>query len=316
MPYMDIVWRSFRISWNHKYLWLIALFAGEGGAGFNAGSSGGGGQRSGEAPGNLDASAIQDQVTTWITNHLGLLVVLAILWLVVVVAFFILSAVCHGATVRAAAEHDAERPWGLGWAWRAGVGTLWAVVRFRLLIVALALPLVLIFIGFGIAVVVAAVNHDAGAIIPLALSGLLLLAIALPYSIYVSFLDRLGSRALILEQIGARASVARAHRLLFKRFGRTLVVWLLSIAVSIVLGLLTACLLGIIFVPLLLIGGLLAANNSSAVLPLVVLGIVVLLPVSLVVSGFLAAQISTYWTLAFRRLDLDPLPPPAAAATV
>jgi hypothetical protein len=313
---MDIVWRSFRISWNHKYLWLIALFAGEGGGGFNAGSGGGGGQRSsGQAPGNLDVAAVRDQVTTWITDHLGLLLVLAILWLVVVVAFFMLSAVCHGATVRAAAEHDAERPWGLGWAWRAGVSTLWAVVRFRLLIVALALPLVLLFIGFGIAVVVAAVNQDAGAILPLVLSGLLLLAIALPYAIYVSFLDRLGSRALILEQIGARASVARAHRLLFKRFGRTLVVWLLSIAVSIVLGLLAACLLGIIFVPLLLIGGLLAANNSSAVLPLVVLGAFVLLPVSLVVGGFLAAQISTYWTLAFRRLDLDPLPPSLPAVT-
>jgi hypothetical protein len=312
---MDIVWRSFRISWNHKYLWLIALFSGEGGGGFNFGSSGGGGGgRGGQGTGNVDVAVIRDQVTTWIGDHIGLIVLLAILWLVLVVAFFILAAVCEGATVRAAAEHDAERPWGLGWAWREGVSTMWAVARFRLLIIALGLPLVLLLIGFGVAAVIAAVNQSAGAIVPLVLSGLLLLVIAFPYAIYLSFLDRLGSRALILEQIGARASVARAHRLLIKRFGRILVVWLLSIAVSIVLAILTACVLGIVLVPLLLIGGVLAATNSSALLPVVVLGVLLLVPVSLVVGGFLAAQTSTYWTLAFRRLDLDPLPAPAPAA--
>jgi len=31
----------------------------------------------------------------------------------------------------------------------------------------------------------------------------------------------------------------------------------------------------------------------------------ILLPVLLVISAFLAAQSSTYWTLAFRRLELD-----------
>jgi hypothetical protein len=317
MPYMDVVWRSFRISWKHKYLWLIALFSGEGGGGFGSGGSGGGGGGRGNGQGytTADIAAIRDQVTSWIADHVGLIVLLAIIWLAVVVAFFILAAVCEGATVRAAAEHDAERPWSLGWAWRAGVNTMWAIVRFRLLIIALGLPLALLFIGFALGVVIAAFTQNGSAIIPLILSGLLLVLIAFPYAIYLSLLDRLGSRALVLEQIAARASIARAHRLLMKRFGRTLVVWLLSIAVSIVLGILTACLLGIFFVPLLIIGGVLVANNSSALLPLAVVGVLLLLPVSLVVGGFVAAQSSTYWTLAFRRLDVDPLPPPVAAIT-
>jgi hypothetical protein len=36
-----------------------------------------------------------------------------------------------------------------------------------------------------------------------------------------------------------------------------------------------------------------------------VVAVIVFLPISLVIGGFLAAQSSTYWTLAFRRLEID-----------
>src|SRR5207237_1126909 len=77
-------------------------------------------------------------------------------------AFFILAAVCEGATVRAAAEHDAERPFGLGWAWRSGVTTMWVIVRFRLLLLALALPVVLILAGLIFATAVSFINQNRG----------------------------------------------------------------------------------------------------------------------------------------------------------
>jgi hypothetical protein len=194
-------------------------------------------------------------------------------------------------------------------AWRAGVHTMWPIVRFRLLILLLGLPIAVLAIGLVAATVVAFVRENNGLGFGLVVVGVLLVLPVIAYAIYLYFLDRLGARALVLEQLGARDSIVRAHRLLFKRLGRTLLVWLLSIAVGIVVGILTACALAIVFVPLALIGALLAANNSSAIIPLVVLGVVVVLPISLVVGGFLSAQSSTYWTLAFRRLDLDPVPP-------
>jgi hypothetical protein len=311
MQYMDVVWRSFRISWRHKYLWLIALFSGEGGGSFNFGSGGGGGGGGGggsQSTGNIDTAAIQDQITRFLTDYAGLIIALVIAWLVLVVVFFILSAICEGATIRASAEHDAERPWGLGMSWRAGLHTVWAIVRFRLLLVALGLPLVLLVIGLAVGIVIAILNQNGGAAVPLILVGILLIVAGIPYAIYLYFLDRLGSRALILEQLGAVASIARGHRLLIKRLGRTLIVWLLSIATSFVLGILTACVLAVVFVPLLIIGGVAAANNSGPTVALILIGAALLIPLSLVVGGFLSAQSATYWTLAFRRLDLDPVP--------
>jgi hypothetical protein len=315
MQYMDVVWRSFRISWRHKYLWLIALFAGEGGGSFNFGSGGGGGNT--QAPRNIDTTAVQDQITRFLSDYAGLIAVLVVAWLVLVVLFFILAAICEGATIRAAAEHDADRPWGLGLSWRAGLNTLWAVVRFRLLLIALGLPLLLLFIALVAGTIIAIVNQSGVAVVPLVIGGLLLVLAGIPYAIYLFFLDRLGSRALVLEQLGATASIARGHRLLIRRLGRTLIVWLLSIAVGIVVGIVAACVLAIVFVPLLLVAGAATANGSGPPVALIVIGAVLLLPLSLVVGGFLSAQSATYWTLAFRRLDLDPqplAPPPPPVA--
>jgi len=307
MPYWENVTRSFRIAWDHKYLWLIALFSGEaGGANFNYSQSTPtrGGTTSTQQISDAQASAL-----TWLADHSSLVILLIVIWLVLVVAFFILAAVCQGATVRASAEHDAERPFSLAWAWRAGVNTMWVIVRFRLLILLLNLPVVAIVIGLAVAIFAAVTgNSTAGAFI--ALLGLLLL-IAIPYVIYLTLLDRLGSRAIVLEQLMARAGLARGHRLLFKRLGRTLLVWLLSVGVALVVGLVLACFLGLIFVPLIFVGVAIGSSNSAAVLPLVILGGLVLIAISLVIQGFLGAQGSTYWTLAFRRLDLDYAPAPA-----
>ena len=39
MQYGEIVTRALAIAWRHKYLWLLALFAGEGAAGVSFSSS-------------------------------------------------------------------------------------------------------------------------------------------------------------------------------------------------------------------------------------------------------------------------------------
>lgn len=308
MQYWDIVTRSFRISWNFKYLWLIAFFSGEGGGGFNFSYS----QRT-TTQTNPDLPALQQQVTTWINEHIGLIVTVALIWLVLAVVLFILGAICEGATIRAAAEHDAERQFRLAWAWRSGVSTMWAIVRFRLLLIALVLPALLIVGGLILGAVVAFAGQNRGAGTALFGLGFLLALASIPYLLYVYFLDRLGSRALVLEQLMARASIARAHRLLFKRLGRTLLVWLLQIAVGIVLAIILICFTAITVAPFAVIAGLIYTSGSPAFWVVLAIGLLILIPLYLLVSGFLAAQNVTYWTLAFRRLDLDPVPPPAVA---
>jgi hypothetical protein len=239
-----------------------------------------------------------------------LLVAGSVLFVLLVIAFFVLAAVCEGALVRASAEHDAERPFGLGVAWRCGVATMGTIIRFRLLLIALGLPVVIVFVALIAGLLVAIFNSNVGAAVAVGLVTLLLVLPAIPYGIYLSFLNRLGARAAVLEQVGAKASIVRAHRLLRKRLGRVLLVWLLSIATAFALGVCMAIPLAILVVPAFLLGfGAYASGSpllwlASAAVSLIIFA------VALVVGGFVAAQTSTYWTLAFRRLEIDQAPVP------
>lgn len=309
MPYWDVVTRSFSIAWRHRYLWLLALFSGEAGAGlsFNYSTS------SNRPPAIGD---MQRNVTTWLSDHLALVIVLVVLWLVLLVALFLLAAVCEGAVVRGAAEHDADRPFGLRQAWTTGVHLMWVIVRFRLLLIALYLPVVVLIALWVLGLIFALAAQNGGAVAAVILGGLLLLLVWIVFAIYLFFLDRFGSRTIVLEERMALAAIARAHRLLFKRFGRSLLVGLLAIGVAFVLGIVLACFSLILAVP---IGvGLVATSTSGspAFWPVLVLAVIILVPLYLLVAGFLGAQSSSYWTLAFRRLDVDYPPAYATYAPV
>jgi hypothetical protein len=312
VAYWEIVTRSFRIAWRFKYLWLLALFAGEGGGGFNFNFNYSLGQPPGSRNPFPNPSTVQRQASDWLGQHIALVAAVAILFLVVAIAFFVLAAVCEGAVVRAAAEHDADRPFSLGPAWRCGVSTMGSIIRLRLLLIALYLPAFILLVAILVGFVLALVNQSAGAAVALGALELLLFLVAIPYAIYLSFLDRLGTRAVVLELLKARAALARAHRLLVKRLGRVLLVWLLSIAVGLALAVCTGLVLAVLSVPA-VIGGIAAyASGSSAFWLVVAVAVLILVPVALIISGFIAAQASTYWTLAFRRLEIDQAPWPGS----
>ncbi len=307
MQYWDIVTRSFTIAWRHKYLWLLAVFAGEsgGGASFNYSSPFQSGGKSGNPP---DFANAPQQVATWLSQNIGLLVAIGLLLLILAIAFFILAAVCEGALVRGSAEHDADRPFGLRMAWRTGVSTMGVIIRFRLLLIALALPIAIVVAAIVGVITFAILSHSYGLATVIGLIGLLIFLAAFVYVLYLSFLDRLGTRAAVLEQVGARAALVRGHRLLRQRLGRVLLVWLLSIAVGIAVGICSAIVLAIVVIPIVVAGFATYAGGSSLFWVVVIVGTVIFLPVALVVGGFITAQSSTYWTLAFRRLEIDQAP--------
>jgi hypothetical protein len=109
----------------------------------------------------------------------------------------------------------------------------------------------------------------------------------------------------VLEQIGAAAALGRGYTLLRRRLGRVLLVWLLSVAVGIALGICVAIVGAILVLPAGVIAFGAYASGSSTWWLVIVLAALILLPIFLVISAFLAAQTSTYWTLAFRRLEID-----------
>jgi hypothetical protein len=315
MRYGELITRAFSIAWRFKYLWLLGILGGAdvSGGGLSVNFSG-----LGNAGGNpTGAGAAVQAVTRFLQDNLGLIVALGILALVLAVAWFLLSCVTTGALVRASAEHDAERPFELAAAWRAGVGTFWSILGLRLLGLLLGLAVVLL-IGALVALgFMSAVAGQQGGLVAVIVLGILLAPVLIVLAILAGLVLILATRAVVLEERGALAAVGRGVQLTRTRLGRVLLVWLIQLALG--FGAALGVTIALIPVILVTVGVVVSAAVAGGPLAAVATGIpagLVLLIAGVVLTGVAGSYLSTYWTLAFRRLELDapqPAPWPPAA---
>ena len=84
-----------------------------------------------------------------------------------------------------------------------------------------------------------------------------------------------------------------------------LVVWLLSIATGFVVGICVGVVVAALSLPAIVAGVAAYSSGAGALLLVIIVSVPILLAVGLVLGGFAGTQSSTYWTMAFRRLELD-----------
>ena len=314
MQYGELITRSFSIVWRHKYLWLLAILGGAdaGGNGFpgNFGNPFNGfnrGATGGTARGGFNSA----DVSRFLQDNAGLIVFGALLLLLIAIAWFLLSCVTTGALVRASAEHDAERPFGLGLAWRTGLGTFWSILGLRLFGVLWTVLSLALIVGLIVLGVVTYLSGQSGALALVIAVGILLFLALVVAWIAVGIAFILATRAVVLEQRGAVAALGRGFQLLRARLGRVLLVWLLELGLALAAGIVLAIVLIplSIFVALIVVAAGAAGGAGAAAVLAIPFGLL-LLAALLVVGGVLGGYFSTYWTLAFRRMELD-VPRPA-----
>jgi hypothetical protein len=241
--------------------------------------------------------------------------------LAIIAAFFLLSAIADGALVRASYEHDQERPFSLSQAWSAGLATFWPVLKVKLLSVMVAIVSIVVIGSIAALAALTAVEGAIPITVMLAIVGVLLVLAAIPFSIIFSVLILFMVREVVLRgQSNTTAALGQVVELMRRRPGRVTLLWLLSLLLGLATGL---AMLGITIASLLVFGGLAGvAYLAGGLTAAIVVGIALAIPwlgILLVASGAVMAFISTYWTLGYTQLDLEPqpqyaiLPPPAAA---
>lgn len=307
MNYGEVLRRALTITWRNPYLWLLALLAGEGGA-FNIWNSQRGGPRQGAHAG-AGQRPDMSQVGAWMSAHSGLLVSAAIVLLATCIVLFLVSVIAQGAVVRAVAEHDDERPYGLGAGWGAGLKTFWPLLRLKLLALAAFAVMFLVLGSLALAGFAGVSGGNLGlgfAAAGVAVAGAI---IAVPGWIILRVLLVLASRAIVLDGLGVRPALRSAYELMRRRLGRVALVWILvgvagvvggfgvglgSLAVGLPLALVTA-------------GTYFAAGLTPAIAAGAILAAVWLIA-TLTLAGAVAAYQSTVWTLSYRRFDSEPQP--------
>lgn len=319
MQYGQILSRALSISWRHKYLWLLALFAGEGAASISSSWAGGSGTSRGTA--NSMAAPDWAQVTAWITAHATLLWAIAIVMVALCVFFFLLSVVANGALVKGSAEHDADRPFTLGLAWKAGLASFWPILQLKLFALLVVLTSLVVIGGLVAIAVIAGTGGVTAVSVGAAVAAALLVLVAIPFWVAFGVALLFAVRAVVLDGMGASMALGRGFRLIGQRLGRVALLWVLMLAVSLVAAM--AAGIGIALLTILVAVIVAGAAFAGGFVGAVIFGVPFALgwlAVVLAVGGAVNAFVSTYWTLAYTRLELEfqparwaPISPPSPA---
>jgi hypothetical protein len=314
MNYGELIGDAFRITLRNRFLWFFGFFAG--GTGFNY---------SGNVPsqiGNFNSNDFQSSSTSLSAMQLGqgigsaaLIVGIVIVVLILVLFFIIMSIISQGALADSVAAIDRGEGRRFGSAFRTGVGNFWRVLGYIIVFFLIGIGLLLV-IGIPVALLIGgtfAATESVGARVTVAvvvglLAVLLLIVIFVPLTIIAQY----ALREVVVRRERVLGSVGSGYGLFRRNIGRSLLLWLIHLGLSIGIG--------IAFILVLLIIGLVLAIPAIALavagytvgawIAVVPAGLVVFLLI-LVATGAIGTFSHAYWTLAYLRLTAPPTQQPA-----
>ncbi len=314
MDFGEVLTKAWKITWKFKILWIFGILAscGTGNrANFNFNSGSGTNTPLGESP--TLPPGLEDNLfkfAQFFTNPAVIAAFISVFCILVLATIFF-SIMGQIGLIKGSADADAgtERL-GFGELWKSGLQYFWRFLGLSLLIGSpvLLIYLALVAAGIGAFLVAASGSEDNPfsamapallAIIPV----ICVLACAIfLLAILLSFLSPQAERAIIIENEGVISGLRRGWNVLTKNIGPILIVWLITVVIGIVAGVVIALPILMIVFPA-VIATVLGGNNVSYT-PLIIAGlcIVAYLPVSLVLNGILQTYVQSVWTLTYLRL--------------
>ncbi|MGB3683989.1 MAG: hypothetical protein WA990_16045 [Rubrobacteraceae bacterium] len=252
-------------------------------------------------------SGLPASIERWISDNLILFLVLAgaalVLLLLVALVF---STISRGALVEAVIALHGEEDRDFSSAWRTGLAYFWRVLGLALLLFSISLG-ILIAVGApaGLLAWAGLVAADSVGlrILFVVLVGLLafVLLVLLFVPLYVVW--QLALRELVAGGEGVTGSLRGGYRLFRRNLGRSLLTWLLQVALAIAVGTVVAV-VGTVYGLLLygMVAAIAALEVNIATAATTVVAVVLFFSVAVAVSGILGTFFSGYWTLAYLRL--------------
>jgi len=314
MNYGDLIKDASWLTLRNRYLWFFGFFAGGAGGGgsFNIPSGGSGGfddEDFGEPGGGGFGNQMSAQgfdPGQLMFDNLALILGIIALVVLVVLFFVVMTLISHGALAESVAAIDRNESRHFSSSFRAGLSNFWRVLGYYLLFILITLGLLLL-IGIPIALLVVGVfagTESLGARIATAiLAGLAVIVLLIVVFIPLSIIGQFALREVVVGRTGVFSSIGGGYRLFRRNLGRSLLVWLIQVALSIGAGivlLIVLLILGfILFLPTIILA---VAGYTTAAIVAGIVAAMILLPLLIVASGALGTFNHSYWTLAYLRL--------------
>ena len=299
MNYGSLISEAFWLTWRHRFLWFFGFFVG--GASFDFNYPAGSGDRGGSPPAWLN------DLAQWISDNLALFLAVAITLVTVMVLILIaLSVLSQGALAESVAALHRGEPRRFRSTWRAGLAHFWGGLGLKVLFFVVSLGLILAVAapaGLAILAVRAATESLGPLILVIVLVGLLAIALLLPAFVLLYVIQQLALRELVVGEERLARSIGSGYELFRRNPGRSLLVWVIQVALALGIG--TISFIVFLILGLVLFGPVVALFVAKRTTVAVVVGVVaalLFLVPSLVISGAVGTFKSTYWTLAYLRL--------------
>ena len=309
MNYGDLIRDAFRITLSNRYLWFFGFFAGGTGSNFvpNVPSTGGGNFNPDDfQQSSVGVSALTAQFGQGVFGNMVLILGIVVVAILIVLFFIMMALISQGALAESVAAIDRGEGRRFGSSFRAGMANFWRVLGYYVVFLLVGIGL-LVVIGIPVAILIGgtfAATESTGARVSVAvivgiLAVLLLIVVFIPFSI----IGQYALREVVVRRARVLGSVGSGYSIFRRNIGRSLLIWLIQIAISI--GIAIAFILAMLIVGLILfiptIALAIAEYSTAAIIAGVIAGLI-LLPILLVAAGAIGTFAHAYWTLAYLRL--------------
>ncbi|MBC7877434.1 MAG: hypothetical protein H7Y59_09720 [Anaerolineales bacterium] len=305
---VEVFTRAWKITWKHKVLWIFGILASCGrSSGGNSNSSNnndyqsGGDQASREMIRQL--SAFMEKVMSWVTENPWIVIAFVIFILILWVIQIFLSTTGGIGLIRGVyhAEMGVEKL-NFGELFRESLRYFWRVIGMGLIIFA---PFFIVFFGMFAILLLSA--RSAGSDMGDVFGGVFILffiafcCCLIPFMIALGLYVTQASRALILEDLGVFASLARGWEVFRKNIVGLLIMAVILFLINAIIGIAIAIPVYIAIFPIMFS---FLEGNINSWQPFILAGVFVLLysPVAWFLTGILLTYTETIWTLIYIRV--------------
>jgi hypothetical protein len=317
MNYGELIKDAFRITIRNRYLWFFGFFVG-GSTGINVPTSVPSGGGSFDSDDFQSSSSMLSALQLGQGLGTGVLIAGIVIVAIIIALFFIfMFLVSQGALADSVAAIDRGERRGFRMAFRSGMGNLWRVLGYFIVLFLIAVGLMLV-IGIPVALLIGgtfAATQSVGARIAVSvvvgiLAVLALIVVFVPFSV----IGQYALREVVVRGERVLGSVGGGYSIFRRNIGRSLLILLIQFGLSI--GIAIAFFVALLIVGLILFIptiALAAAGYSTAAIVAGVVAGVILLPLLLVATGAIGTFSHAYWTLAYLRLTAPPAVAPYPA---
>lgn len=291
IDYTKILRRAYDITLNNKFLWIYgALIAlGSGGGNFNGGG--------GSGKGTEHDQKIADSVANFFTNHWVAIGIAIGLFLLFLIAIWVLGIISRGALIDSVNKIDAGTATDFKTGFKRGVHYFWRVLGIGLIFFLLILVIIAVI---AMPIIYLVVLEKFAPAIFIGIMGLLFF---IPIVIFLGLISQLSVLFGVILDRPVFAAISEAHGLLIKNMSAIGLLWLITIGVSIIAS--TAMVIAAL--PLLLMAvpfvlGIYAAFQTTGLIVSIAISLLILMIAFAAVRGVFEVYLQTVWFLGFKEL--------------